>query len=470
MITGLAQTGIYTMRHLKKLCGLGLIVMTFAGCDVVLRSPQVTAGVDDAAKVRVRAITTETVMQANLTPYTPRSLPSVFSMTAGGTRQASSVPALPDAPALPETRPDSLQLRLPPAVTPEQYRIGISDVILLSTPQTGSTIEELSGLLAAENSRQGYTVQNGGTINVPNIGRVQIAGLTISEAEDILFQRLLENQIDPTFSLEIAEFNSQKVSIGGAVGNPTVIPMKLTPIYLDEALAAAGGITVEDQDYASVRLFRDGELYQIPLRELYSNRGLFRTRLIDGDAIFVDTEYDLRQAQDFFEQSIRRTTAEQQLIETALNRLSTQVSIRRAELEERRSNFEMRRELGAETRDYAYVTGEVRRQSRFALPYEQRASLTDALFDQAGGIEFKEGDVSQIYVLRAATDPREFGAITAWNLDARNAAALAIGASFELRPNDIIFVASQPITRWNRTISQLLPTLSVISTGATLSE
>src|SRR6056297_3387938 len=123
------------MRHLKKLCGIGLIFMTFAGCDVVLRSPQVTAGVDDAAKVRVRPITAETVMQANLTPYTPRTLPAVFSMTAGGTGQARSIPNLPDAPALPENRPDSMQLRLPPAVTPGPYRIGISDVILLSTPQ-----------------------------------------------------------------------------------------------------------------------------------------------------------------------------------------------------------------------------------------------------------------------------------------------------------------------------------------------
>lgn len=458
------------MRHLKYLCGSGLIFMTLTGCDVVLRSPKITAGVDDAAQVRVLPVTAETVMQANLTPYTPRALPAVFSMTAGGSGQAGSIPNLPDAPALPETRPGSLQLSLPPAVTPEPYRIGISDVILLSTPQTGSTIEELSGLLAAENARQGYTVQNGGTINVPNIGRVEIAGLTVSEAEDVLFQRLLENQIDPTFSLEIAEFNSQKVSVGGAVGRPTVIPVKLTPVYLDEALTAAGGITVEDQDYASVRLYRDGTLYQIPLRQLYSNEGLYRTRLIDGDAVFVDTEYDLRQAQDFFEQSIRLTTTEQQLVQTALSKLSTQVSMRRAELEERRSNFETRQEFGAEKRDYAYVTGEVRRQTRFALPFEQTASLTDALFDQAGGIEFKEGDVSQIYVLRGASDPREFGAITAWNLDARNAANLTVGASFELRPNDVIFVASQPITRWNRTISQLLPTLSVISSGANIAD
>jgi len=27
----------------------------------------------------------------------------------------------------------------------------------------------------------------------------------------------------------------------------------------------------------------------------------------------------------------------------------------------------------------------------------------------------------------------------------------------ELRPNDIIFVAEQPVTKWNRTVSQIGP-------------
>jgi polysaccharide export outer membrane protein len=67
--------------------------------------------------------------------------------------------------------------------------------------------------------------------------------------------------------------------------------------------------------------------------------------------------------------------------------------------------------------------------------------------------------VSQIYVLRASADPREFGAVTAWHLDARNAANLAMMTRFELRPDDIVFVAQQPITKWNRALSQLLPSV-----------
>jgi polysaccharide export outer membrane protein len=89
--------------------------------------------------------------------------------------------------------------------------------------------------------------------------------MTIKTAEATLFQKLVENNIEPAFSLEITEFNSRKISVGGAVGHPVIVPVKLAPIFLDEVLAAAGGIITKDQSEASVRLYRNGTLYQIPL-------------------------------------------------------------------------------------------------------------------------------------------------------------------------------------------------------------
>ena len=77
----------------------------------------------------------------------------------------------------------------------------------------------------------------------------------------------------------------------------------------------------------------------------------------------------------------------------------------------------------------------------------------------AGGIAKETGDASQVYVLRAAQDVREFGAVTAWHLDVRNAAHLPLAARFELRPGDVVFVAENPVTRWGRTIDQITPSL-----------
>ena len=165
-------------------------------------------------------------------------------------------------------------------------------------------MQELSGLLAAQNGRRGYTVQDGESINIPNVGRVKNAGMTIKNAEGLLFQKLVESKIEPTFSLEITEFNSRKISVGGAVERPVIVPVTVSPIYLDEVLAAAGGITATDQSEASVRLYRNGTLYQIPLSHLYADTGQTKLRLVDGDTVFVDTRHDLARAQDFFQQQL----------------------------------------------------------------------------------------------------------------------------------------------------------------------
>ncbi|QPM92570.1 polysaccharide biosynthesis/export family protein [Pseudooceanicola algae] len=437
---------------------VALCLLTLAGCGVVYRSPTVSSASNSGSAVRVLPITPQNVLIANRSSYRPRTLPAIFSQTSGGGSALRGAGALPEPAVSQTSRPEGMAMRVPPPVSSGPYRIGVGDVLLLATPQVGNTVEQLTGLLAAQNARQGYTVQDDGAIAIPNVGRVQVNSLTLEDAEAELFQRLVENQIDPTFSLEVSEFNSKKVSIGGAVARPAVAPVTLTPLYLDEALAAAGGITVTDQDYASVRIYRDGELYQIPLTELYSNNGLQRIQLVDGDSVFVDTEYDLDMAQAYFEEQIRLAEYRQDARIAALDALDTEVAIRRADLKEARDNYISRTDLGAVERDYVYLTGEVTRQSRFALPFEQTAVLADALYS-TGGMPTETGDASQIYVLRGSDDPREFAAVTAWRLDGSEATNLLLTTRFELRPNDIIFIAEQPITRWNRVIQQFVPSL-----------
>lgn len=441
-----------------------------AGCSTIYRSPRVVPGVDNGSNVRVVPINGETVSQANRSSYQPKTLPAVFSYTAGD--GSGSVPrgvgALPEPPSTQDAQRGQLELRVPPSVNPGPYTIGVGDVVVLATPGTRSTVEELTGLLAAQNSRQGYTVQDDGSVNIPDVGRVRIAGLTVDEAEAELFQRLVENQIDPTFSLEISEFNSRRVSIGGAVGKPTVVPITLTPLYLDEALAAAGSVSVGDIDLGSARIYRDGNLYQIPLTSLYASADLQRTRLIEGDSVFVDTEYQLGRAEQYFEQQIRLSTTRLAGRERALDELKTEIQLRRANLNEARTNYQTRLDLDAVDQDYVYITGEVEKQTRFILPYGRHAMLADALYGEASGISKSTGDVSQVYVLRASSDPREFGSVTAWHLDARNAANLTMAARFQLRPSDIIFVAENPVTRWGRTIAQITPSLITAPVAAAI--
>ena len=277
-----------------------------------------------------------------------------------------------------------------------------------------------------------------------------------SAAEAAIFQLLVENGLNPAFSLEVTEFNSQRVVIGGAVLSPLVIPINSRPVTLDLAITAAGGLQITDPSFASIRIFRDGTLYQIPVEDFLARPDLQTTRLQNGDAIYVDVTYDLDRALQYFRQQLDVISLRAQSASDALAALSAEVGMRRAELQESRSNFRSRLELDAEDRDYVYLTGEVDTNGRLPLPFNRQATLADVLFESGGFLE-ETGNPAQIYVLRPSPHAEEFGAVTAWHLDARNPAAMTLATRMEMRPNDIVFIDAQVITTWNRALRQFFP-------------
>ncbi|HAR51428.1 MAG TPA: sugar transporter, partial [Roseovarius nubinhibens] len=56
--------------------------------------------------------------------------------------------------------------------------------------------------------------------------------------------------------------------------------------------------------------------------------------------------------------------------------------------------------------------------------------------------------------------------ITAYNLNYRDATNLVLATKFQMRPNDVVFLSEQPITKWNRVVQQLVP--SLLTSSATL--
>ncbi|WP_210530309.1 polysaccharide biosynthesis/export family protein [Rubellimicrobium arenae] len=446
---------------MKKFLTLRSLLLASAtalgGCGVTYVSPLISDQADDG--VTVLEMTRASIAAANSTPYVPRSLPAAFAETTGGGTPRGAG-ALPAPPVVPDFQPGQLELRTPPAATPEPYRIGVGDVVQLATRSAPASdvSPQAGGLAGAGEIRQEYTVRDDGAIAVPQVGAVQIGGLTIEDAEQRLFERFLDTGADPDFSLEITGFNSQRITVGGAVTTPTIVPVTLNVPTLDEALTAAGGLNVSTPEYASIRIYRAGTLYQIPLRD-YTDRGDLRSiQLLPGDSVFVDTSYDLDRALGYYEQQINAASLRRAERTAAIEELEAEISVRRGELDEQRDVFQARSDLGAVPRDYVYLAGEVIRQQRYPLPFGQQATLADALFDD-GGFSTTTGNPSQIYVLRASSDPAQTDPVTAWHLDIRNAANLTLATQFEMRPNDIVFIEEQPITRWNRAFQQFFPTL-----------
>jgi polysaccharide export outer membrane protein len=429
-------------RSMKR-ATLVFIALTLTGCGIAY---QPTAVRDDAsANIRVVHLTLETVLEANSSPYTPQSWPVAF-VSIDDLDKSGNYDERQDLSFDPKRLDGIIDLRMPEP-EPLTYMIGVGDVLTLNMQLKESLGDVLNGLIASQNSQRGFRVQDDGAISIPDIGRVVIGGSTLQEAESAVYQRLLEAGASPSFSIEINEFNSQKISISGNVRSPGILPLTLQPLYLDEAIYESGGFTISDASFIIVRLYRNESIYQIFGPEIYNQNDTNRILLKDGDTIVVDVtdEYDrilgLRQ-------------------EARAKRMEELESQSRAKANNA-SNLLSRIQFGSIPREYVYIIGEVFQQSRYTLPFEHKAVLADALLESSGGVSSLTGNPKQIYVLRGGADLKNFAPITALHLDAKNAANFLLATRLELRPKDVVFVGTQPITNWNRMIRQIIPSLGL---------
>jgi polysaccharide export outer membrane protein len=53
-----------------------------------------------------------------------------------------------------------------------------------------------------------------------------------------------------------------------------------------------------------------------------------------------------------------------------------------------------------------------------------------------------------------------------FQLQAESPAAMALATHFDVRPQDIVYVGPANVTRWNRFISQLVPSAAILGIGA----
>ena len=417
------------------------IALILTGCGIAYQPTSVR---DDAsANIRVVHLTPETVLEANSSPYTPLSWPGAFASTDDLEENNYK---LQDSLFAPQ-RLDGVMERRMPELEPMTYMIGVGDVLTLNMQLKESLGDVLNGLIASQTSQRGYRVQEDGTISIPDIGRVVIGGLTLQEAESVVYQLLLARGLSPSFSVEITEFNSQKISITGNIKSPGILPLTLQPLYLDDAIYESGGFAIGDASFIIVRLYRNDSIYQIFGPEVYNQNDTDRILLKDGDTIVVDVtdEYDriLGLRQEARAKKLQEIRIES---EAKANEASSLLS---------RMNY------GSIAREYVYVIGEVLQQSRYTLPFEHKAHLADALLESGGGVSSLTGNPQQIYVLRGGADQKNFATITALHLDATNAANFLLATRLELRPKDVVFVGTQPITNWNRMINQIIPSLGL---------
>lgn len=121
------------------------------------------------------------------------------------------------------------------------YKIGSMDVLDISVFQ----VPELSKTVQ---------VDADGTINLPLVGKIRAAGLTPGEVEHDLTKQLGRNYLQsPQVNVYIKEYNSQRVTVDGAVKRPGVYPLRGQATLL-QVIATAEGFT--DTADSTVAIFR----------------------------------------------------------------------------------------------------------------------------------------------------------------------------------------------------------------------
>ena len=121
---------------------------------------------------------------------------------------------------------------------------------------------ELSGAELDEPPNKTTRVDGNGAIEVPLLGRVHVAGLTVEQAEQVLDERLSAYIRRAQITINVKELRSQPVSVLGAVNSPGVHQVQGHQNLL-EMLSLAGGIR-PDAGY-SIRITRELAWGCIPL-------------------------------------------------------------------------------------------------------------------------------------------------------------------------------------------------------------
>ncbi|WP_418359714.1 polysaccharide biosynthesis/export family protein [Sphingobacterium detergens] len=103
------------------------------------------------------------------------------------------------------------------------------------------TVNRQNAAGATYEGPEGYRVAKDGTITLPVIGNIKVEGLTITQTQDALIEKLAKYVKEPMVEVQLLNF---KITVIGEVNKPSSFTIPGDHINLLEALGMAGDMTV----------------------------------------------------------------------------------------------------------------------------------------------------------------------------------------------------------------------------------
>lgn len=132
-----------------------------------------------------------------------------------------------------------------------------------------------------------------GTVNVPMVGAVKVAGLTPDQAAKLIADRLKSGHylLDPQINVAVVQARSRQVSVLGFVNRPGRYILEGTTARITDVIAMAGGLVPAASGTAIVQRSLDGgksETLKVDIASLIQGGdGTNNVELRSGDSVFV---------------------------------------------------------------------------------------------------------------------------------------------------------------------------------------
>ena len=156
------------------------------------------------------------------------------------------------------------------------YVLDVGDVLDIQLVGQNSSIKE-------------FQVGGDGSVNIPDIGKIVVAGLNLNEASSLIKSKVSSAFIGTEAFITINKVRDVNILVSGNAANPGIYTLTGNSNVL-QALSASGGIS-EFGSYREINLIRDNkvietlDVYDLLIEGNYS----LSKRLRSGDVIFVES-------------------------------------------------------------------------------------------------------------------------------------------------------------------------------------
>ncbi len=151
---------------------------------------------------------------------------------------------------------------------------------------------EENSLLTAPGQRaitmEAITVSASGTVFMPYVGTVRVAGMSPDRAREAIEAEYLEVTPSAQVQLEIAETRGNLVSLVGGVGAPGAYPLRDQSFTILSLIAEGGGVDPALNN-PQITLMRGGSVYGTSIDRLFEDPRLDAT-LRGGDRVIVEAD------------------------------------------------------------------------------------------------------------------------------------------------------------------------------------